>query len=349
MQQPIISIIIPVYNAENYLKRCLESVIHQTYKELDIIMVNDGSTDQSPNICDKYASIDSRIKVIHKKNRGVSNARNVGLNIAKGDYIHFVDADDWLEENTYLTLVKEVNSSEKIDIIKFNAYNSQKQVIGQCPFTGLFIDTDLEKLTLQYIGSEKFGGTFILGVPWLYLIRKNLIEKNLIRFNEQLHRCEDRLFVISNFLYAKKVLFIDKVLYNYETSSSSLSNKFDKERWAQEKKYLSLLKDEYEKNRNKEYTIKANHRIKNDIILRSIMSINNIYFSKNKNAFIQNYNLTKDIVKDPLIIDSFNNFESGKLDLKSRIIVTLIKQKQALLLTLLNTMLLYKTKLLNNG
>ena len=94
-----VSVIVPIYNAEKYLNKCLESIIGQTYKNLEIILVDDGSSDNSPIICDAWAQIDSRIRVIHKKNGGVSSARNAGIDLAQGDYIGFVDADDWIEPN----------------------------------------------------------------------------------------------------------------------------------------------------------------------------------------------------------------------------------------------------------
>lgn len=98
---PLISVIVPVYNVENYLRKCLESIINQTYKNLEIILIDDGSTDNSGKICDEYAAKDNRIKLIHKPNGGISDARNAGLEIAKGEYIGFVDSDDYIAEDMY--------------------------------------------------------------------------------------------------------------------------------------------------------------------------------------------------------------------------------------------------------
>ena len=100
----LISVIVPVYNVESYLEKCIDSIIHQTYKNLEIILVDDGSTDNSGKICDVYKEKDSRIKVIHKQNRGLSSARNCGLEIAKGEYIGFVDGDDYIAEDMYALL-----------------------------------------------------------------------------------------------------------------------------------------------------------------------------------------------------------------------------------------------------
>ena len=94
-----ISIIVPVYNVEKYLNRCLDSIINQSFINFELILINDGSTDKSGKICDKYAQIDKRVRVIHKKNEGVSLTRNLGINIAKGDYITFIDSDDWIEQD----------------------------------------------------------------------------------------------------------------------------------------------------------------------------------------------------------------------------------------------------------
>lgn len=101
----MLSVIVPVYKVEPFLKRCVDSIIHQTYKNLEIILVDDGSPDNCGAICDEYANKDDRIKVIHKENGGQSSARNVGIAIAKGDYIAFVDSDDWIDSDMYETLI----------------------------------------------------------------------------------------------------------------------------------------------------------------------------------------------------------------------------------------------------
>ena len=110
---PKISVIVPVYNVEKYLRKCIESILNQTFREFELILVDDGSTDSSGKICDEYALKDSRIKVIHKENGGASSARNAGLDVAKGEYIGFVDSDDWIEMDMYgelYRLIKENNT-----------------------------------------------------------------------------------------------------------------------------------------------------------------------------------------------------------------------------------------------
>ena len=109
--EKLISVIVPVYNVEEYVEKCVLSIINQTYKNLEIILVDDGSTDNSGKICDEIAIKDNRIKVIHKKNGGLSDARNVGIDIAKGDYLGFVDSDDYIDPDMYSILLNNMNLS----------------------------------------------------------------------------------------------------------------------------------------------------------------------------------------------------------------------------------------------
>lgn len=105
---PLISVIIPVYKVEKYIVKCVESILAQTYRNLEIILVDDGSPDNCPGICDEFAALDTRVRVIHKDNSGVSDARNIGLNVAKGEYIGFIDSDDWIAPNMYETLLASI-------------------------------------------------------------------------------------------------------------------------------------------------------------------------------------------------------------------------------------------------
>lgn len=116
---PLISVIVPVYNVETYLQQCLNSIVGQTYSRLEIILVDDGSTDSSGLICDEYARRDSRIKVIHKQNAGQSSARNAGLDIALGNFISFVDSDDWIDLNLYQIFTRELGDAPRCDIYSF--------------------------------------------------------------------------------------------------------------------------------------------------------------------------------------------------------------------------------------
>ncbi len=118
---PLITVIIPVYNTEEYLRSCLDSIINQTYRNLEILVIDDGSTDLSPAICDTYAELDSRVQVIHKENQGVSASRNLGIEMATGDYISFIDSDDWLESESYEHLIS-CFVEHKVDAVIFEYF-----------------------------------------------------------------------------------------------------------------------------------------------------------------------------------------------------------------------------------
>ena len=121
----LVSIIVPVYKVEDYLERCIRSIVNQTYKEIEIIIINDGSPDKCPEICDKWAEEDKRIKVIHKKNGGLSDARNAGMQIASGEYIAFVDSDDWISPFYLEYLIKAIVDS-KCDIVECDIIRTQE-------------------------------------------------------------------------------------------------------------------------------------------------------------------------------------------------------------------------------
>jgi glycosyltransferase involved in cell wall biosynthesis len=127
--EPLISVIVPVYNVEKYLERCVQSVMNQTYKRLEIILVDDGANDSSPQICDQLALIDKRIQVIHKPNGGLSSARNAGVEKATGDFITFIDSDDWIALDTYEYCIKLLDE-KKADVVQYNyiMINEPKQV-----------------------------------------------------------------------------------------------------------------------------------------------------------------------------------------------------------------------------
>lgn len=173
----VFSMIIPVYRTEQYLSRCIYSVLNQTFQDYEIILVDDGSPDNCPSICDEFAEIDSRVKVIHKINGGVSSARNVGIEEANGDYIWFVDSDDYIEEFA-LEQIYDAIQEKYADLYLFNT-NSIKE-----SFTGGF-----EEFLYRYYF------TYIVGFgPWNKIYRRKLLIENDLRFDTEETVGEDLLF-----------------------------------------------------------------------------------------------------------------------------------------------------------
>ena len=224
MTDSLISVIIPVYNVEQHLNRCVDSVINQTYKDLEIILVDDGSTDNSGKICDEYALKDNRIKVIHKQNGGVSSARNAGLDIAKGHYIGFIDSDDFIVldmyEFLYDLLVK--NDADISCCNKFNFINNEYLPDKDFPREGI--------LSLNDILQDSGWGLHIV----IKLFSRNVIDN--IRFNENIAIGEDLLFCFEVLKNSKKTVFknIAKYYYYYNTSGAIRKKIF-------KRKFLSVV------------------------------------------------------------------------------------------------------------
>lgn len=216
---PKISVIVPVYNVEKYLNRCVDSILNQTFEDFELILVNDGSPDNCGNICDEYAQKDNRVKVIHKKNGGVSSARNVGIDIAQGEYIMFVDSDDWINENMLNDMYNMPDSDMKVSSIR---------MIGKDNSTEYIIDTKMHTQEELLIGffSEAFPIICLCG-PWCKLYKKDIIFNNAVRFNEDMSLGEDTYFNLNYIKHCKKVYTSEQIYYYYmRENSESLFTKF---------------------------------------------------------------------------------------------------------------------------
>ena len=231
----LISVIIPVYNVEQYLNRCVDSVINQTYKNLEIILIDDGSTDNSGKICDEYALKDNRIKIVHKQNAGVSSARNEGLKIAKGDYVGFVDSDDYIEKDMYEVLHNSlIENKTEISCCDFFAFNKKENKYVPC------FDTTINGvLSINETLNTKSGHG---GNLWSKLYSKKVISD--IRFNENLSFGEDYMFVMNAFFKAKRIAFSKDAKYYYYYNVNSVTRRqfFKKEYLKYIELYDNLVK-----------------------------------------------------------------------------------------------------------
>lgn len=234
-EQPLISIIIPVYNAGKYLNACIDSVLKQTYSNIEVVLVNDGSKDSSGDICNQYQSKDSRIKVIHLENGGVSRARNKGIELCNGDYICFIDSDDTIEPN----YIKDFKDSIEEHIY---IYIQGTNIIRQ--------NGPTDKVSYKAIGINDIYGIFYTnklcdhGYAACKMYSSSLIKKNNIKFREEIKFSEDLLFILECLLFTDKIKYIDKSGYNYflrEGNASSKEYPFDVEKkcW---KYFYSLIK-----------------------------------------------------------------------------------------------------------
>lgn len=206
--KPLISIIVPVYNVEKYIRRCLDSLIKQTYKNLEIIVVDDGSPDNSGAICDEYAKLDSRVKVIHKENGGVSSARNIGLDNISGEYVGFIDSDDYIALDMYEELY-DILVANDADI-SMGCYSMESSSGEFVPHCSSFTTDRFDKLQTisEMLKQVKYTCSLVDK-----LFASKLIGK--IRFDETISHNEDLLFVYQLMKNSRKAVYISKPIYYY--------------------------------------------------------------------------------------------------------------------------------------
>lgn len=223
----LISIIIPVFNVEKYLTECLESVINQTYKKIEVLLIDDGSTDESGRICDDFAEKDSRIKVIHKENQGVSSARNKGLDLAQGEYITFIDSDDFVSSEYIEEMYKTIREDISTEIVMCNfahfkngAIVESNEILPDC------VDLSRDNKDCKEFLSRFFciSKRTIFGSACRILWKKNII--NQCRFHTNITISEDLLFVLQTFFNAKKLKSVSHTGYFYRINEGSVTKSY---------------------------------------------------------------------------------------------------------------------------
>ena len=268
--QALISVIIPVYNVESYLRECVESVINQTYENLEIILVDDGSTDSSGEICDEYLDKDSRITVIHQKNGGLSAARNAGLDACEGDYVYFLDSDDYIDSNALSSLI-DIAEKEKSDIVFFDAVS--------------FADTDDFEVKQNYIRKNKYNTgsgkavfaemtknkEFHSAVP-LLLLKKSFLTAKGLRFKEGI-LFEDMVFTYQALSLAKTVSQCAQSLYHRRYRKDSIMTS------AKNQKHFSSCVEVYRL--NADFTINPDS-VQESFVCRCAFNVFNVYEKLNK-------------------------------------------------------------------
>lgn len=217
-----VSIIIPVYNGEKYIKRCLNSIVNQTYKNIEILIINDGSTDKT---VEKLEEInDERIKIFNRENKGVSKARNFGIDVCTGEYLLFCDADDWLETNLIESMMKLIVKAD-YDLIRFNYYVNKTEKSNYSKGMDIEIESD-NKLNLNNI----INGMIKAKIPsyiWTLFIKKDFIINNKLRFDEDIYIAEDKVFLLKHLLKNPKTYIENEAYYHYYYNLDSAMHKKD--------------------------------------------------------------------------------------------------------------------------
>lgn len=333
---PKVSVIVPVYNVEKYLSKCIDSIINQTLSNIEIILVNDGSTDNSGKIIDEYAKKDSRIKVIHKKNGGQGSARNAGLDIAKGEYIGFVDSDDWIDSNMYEKLY--INAKEKsldISICGRKIWSESNVLKCKIDVKNEFI-YNLQKILLEYIVDYLLYPYTVSTCNKIY--KSKILKVNDIKFdNVENVGSEDALFNIDVLLNVDKIASTSSTYYNGIERMGSTTRKYKvgcMKRTANllekvyshcEKLNKSELADiisaifliffqQWNYNLLKTY---GNENLFNNMVIEQREAEKNKYFKRAEKAFISNRNVQ-------IYIDKMGYSKKGKLFIKLYMILSLL-------------------------
>lgn len=234
-KQPLVSVVVPIYNVEKYLERCVNSILNQTYKNLEVILVDDGSPDNSPALCDKFAEEDSRVKVIHKENGGLSSARNAGINSATGKYIGFVDSDDDIELDMYEKMLN-VIQREKVDFVMADyariPADGEKYLKTLNIRSGLYNKADIKK---EIYPSLIMGGNVDYGPllsVWQCMYNLEFLRRNNLSFDEEVKWSEDNIFsaimgyCADSFYYMK-----GEGVYHYYQNSNSITTGYRSGAW----------------------------------------------------------------------------------------------------------------------
>jgi len=297
-----VSVIIPVYNVEKYLERCLNSVINQTYSNLEIVLVNDGSTDNSKDICDKYEKQDKRVKLINKPNGGLGSARNKGISESTGEYILFLDSDDYID----LTAIeKMMHYAEEYDIVccGFDRISEETKKI----YSKELIEFPMEEI---FIENSIMETAFLNPASWGKLIKKSLI-KNM-EFSNNKKSIEDILFYLELVPKVKKIKIVKEILWHYMVRENSLIMSINEEKTRLFETELLTIKDKYILNC---YDDKIMNYLTLEVFIHNCISIpSRIYNNKDVNI--------KEYIKHTkkYMDDNFKNWRNFKIEVKDRFI-----------------------------
>lgn len=242
---PVLSVIVPVYNVESYIERCVDSLSGQTLKEIEILLIDDGSTDGSGAICDKMAAEDTRIQVIHKRNEGQGIARNCGIEAAKGQYVTFVDSDDYMEKEAYQYLVEEAERYHA-DVICFG-YSKDDQLgnsmyqsrIRERCYSGEEVKSGF---MLHFFGDDPADDDMRGVSACMSVYRMDMIKEHGVRFaSERKVLSEDTIFNLEFCRYANIAVSCEKIFYHYCIQADSFSRGYSKERLGKTAEFMEIL------------------------------------------------------------------------------------------------------------
>lgn len=262
-KESLLTIVIPVYNGEEYIERCLNSIINQTYKNLDIIIVNDGSTDKTQEICEKYLERDNRIRLISHPNMGVAASRKKAVETAKGEYVSFVDSDDYIELDMFEILMPYMKDVELVT----SGYSIGEKTYHDMVEQGLYCGTDrMSQLYKEMVYSEKYAGFGVMGYLCMKIFRTDIARRIFANINEKLYIYEDMEFVFRYMLEINTCYITHICKYHYVMRSDSAIHKVNKRYLSNLNEFYVILEDVFSKTEYKEILMCQLNRLMTELI-----------------------------------------------------------------------------------
>ena len=334
--KPLVSVIIPVYNTAQYLDNCIQSICAQTLSDWEIILVDDGAKDESPQICDKWVAKDERIHVIHKQNEGLGLTRNAGLTIAKGEFVCFLDSDDTLDKET-LEYCTERLVQEQADACfygrktqgKDGSYTVNKNIPEKLVYIGEEVKKEFARIYIGKLPTEN-ASSYIQASACCGMYRHSVIRDNGLTFmSERICLSEDTFFNLDFCRYAKKTLILPKDFYNYTYNANSLTKSYNPNKIRQVKEYIRYLRlygqeykemDRVEERIAYSFYIYFRHAVEYEV---KAWEINGIWAT---------YKRLHELCRDEFLIEQVKKASGIAMDNKRKLFLKLFLYKQAVLI-----------------
>ncbi|NHM29266.1 glycosyltransferase family 2 protein [Neobacillus terrae] len=329
---PKISVVIPVYNVESYLHRCVDSILNQTFQDFEIILINDDSKDNSGQICDEYAQKDKRIKVIHKKNARVSAARNDGIKTAKGKYLSFIDSDDWIEPEMYQEMI---NKAEQLNLDFIMCDYKKKSIYYEDKRTqpiraGYYSKDDIKNelfpclIMFENIEYPPTISNCVCLINLKFLLKNNLFYEEDIYYDEDSIFGSKIMYHATNFYYLKNHHY-----YNYFNNPKSTTNTYSEKRWNSFLEINERLKIYFGETSEFDFS----RQIKINMLYLTLSALGQIKYSENDGK--DRRVMIEKIMDNPKVEGIFEEFKLPQVSWKMKVIILLIKFKMVRIYSLL--------------
>lgn len=330
MTIPLISIIIPVYCVpEIFLKECIDSLINQSYKNIEIILVDDGSPDDCGRICDEYAAKDKRIEVIHKVNGGLVSARNAGYEVVTGDWFCFIDSDDWLSLDAFEKIVGQIEKNEGLDVVFWKIVHevNGKQITGKLEwacdkYTEIYEGSQCKELAVDTLVYNKGVSS-----PVIRLVRTEYAKKYGVKHDDRtIQGLEGNIFAMRSFYYARRVLFINEYFYHYRYNPSSISKSVSEKNVQCILDCINVMEEDIARFSNKEDFKQPMYE--KAIYLLLAIAMNTYFHPANKESlFTRTKKFSNVINRTPLFKMAIYKAKGTELDKQRRIAWIVLKLK----------------------